>query len=171
MKVIITGCDLTGKTTLIKKLKQYYNSDKLSIMHFSNKDRRDFEFYNTMLDKENFISDRHFLDELIYSEIFKRTPGLSNEEFLKLINKCKIENIKILILTCETDILKKRLLIRGEEEKEVCENLIKINNYFKNLAKTFNFPLIDTMKVSINDIINYIEGDNKNEKYKSNMHK
>lgn len=77
MKVIITGCDLTGKTTLINKLKAYYNDQDLSILHFSYRDRKDFDFYNTMLDKTNFIADRHFLDEAIYPGIFNRKPELN----------------------------------------------------------------------------------------------
>ena len=63
-KVIIDGCDLTGKTTLINKLIAYYNDPDLSYLHFSYRDRTDYDFYNTMLDKENFISDRHFIDEI-----------------------------------------------------------------------------------------------------------
>lgn len=171
MKVIIDGCDLTGKTTLIKKLKDYYNNDDLSYLHFSYKDRTDYNFYNIMLDKQNFIADRHFLDEIIYSEIFNRKCGLTSEEYIKLINKCKKENIKIIILTVDNFTLLERLKKRGEEEKEVCNNLFKINNYFNKLAETFNFKLIDTTKDSIDDIIIYIESEKNNEKYKSNMYK
>ena len=170
MKVIIEGCDLTGKTTLINKLKNYYNDDRLSYLHFSYKDRTDYEFYNTILDKENFIADRHFLDEIIYSEIFNRKCGLTAEEYLNLIMKCKKNNIKILILTSDNKTLLNRLLNRGEDEKEVRDNLFKINDYFKKLSKEFYFPLIDTTKVSFEEIINYIEGE-ENEKYKSYMYK
>lgn len=165
MKVIIDGCDLTGKTTLINKLKEYY-SDNISYLHFSYKDRRDYLFYNTLLDKENFISDRHFLDELIYSTIFNRTPELTLIEFEKLITKCKQEDIKIIILTVDDNTLLNRSLERNEEP-EIINNLLFINKQFKELANKYNLALYDTTINSIDEIINYIGGIN-NEKYTSN---
>ena len=160
MKLIIDGCDLTGKTTLIKKIKDYYNDDKLSYLHFSYRDRTDYDFYNTMLDKENFIADRHFLDEIIYSEIFERKCGLTTEEYLNLIRKCKKENIKIIILTTDNNTIQKRLLERGENEEKVKNNLFRINEYFRSLAYEFDFYLIDTTKTNFENIIKYIESEN-----------
>lgn len=157
MKIIIDGCDLTGKTTLIKKIKDYYNDDRLSTLHFSYRDRTDYEFYNTMLCKDNFISDRHFLDEIIYPEIFNRYPNLTINQFNLLIERCKEENIKIIILACSDDELLKRSKTRNEE-KEVAENLLKINRKFIKLAKDYNLYLVDTTKVSFEEIIDYIEG-------------
>ena len=160
MKVIIDGCDLTGKTTLIKKIKDYYNDDKLSYLHFSYRDRTDYDFYNTMLDKENFIADRHFLDERIYARIFERDYNLTIEEYLSLIGKCKENNIKIIILTTDDFTLTDRLNKRGENEEKVRNNLLEINDYFIDLAHAFNFYLVDTTRTSFEDIIKYIESEN-----------
>ena len=97
MKVIITGCDLTGKTTLISKLREHYNDSTLSYLHFSYRDRRDVYFYQTMLDKEHFIADRHFPDEMIYPEIFNRKSQLHRTDFEMLLEYCKVKDIKIII--------------------------------------------------------------------------
>lgn len=160
MKVIIDGCDLTGKTTLIKKIKDYYNDDKLSYLHFSYRDRTDYDFYNIMLDKENFIADRHFLDEVIYAEIFERQCNLTLEDYLSLLYKCNKNKIKIIILTCNNNELLKRLNERGESEEKVKNNLFKINEYFRSLAYEFSLYLVDTTKTSFEEIIKYIESEN-----------
>ena len=156
MKVIIDGCDLTGKTTLINQIKAYYNDPKLSHLHFSYKDRRDYEFYDTMLDKENFIADRHFLDEMIYPEVFNRKNSLNPGEFTELYMKCLNNNIKIIILTCSEEELLRRSKTRNEE-KEVAENLIAINEKFIRLADYYNLQTFDTTKNKLTEIIDFIE--------------
>lgn len=156
MKVIIDGCDLTGKTTLINQIKAYYNEPKLSALHFSYRDRRDFDFYNTMLDKKNFIADRHFLDEAIYPAVFNRECNLNIIEFDTLIKKCKDENIKILILTCGDEELLKRAKTRNEEP-EVINNLLKINKQFMNLADEYDLTVFDMTLHKLTDVINFIE--------------
>ena len=166
-KVIIDGCDLTGKTTLINKLIAYYNDPDLSYLHFSYRDRTDYDFYNAMLDKENFISDRHFIDEIIYPLIFNRKANLNTTEFAKLLDKCNKENIKIIILITDPSELLKRM--RDEEEPEIKNNLLKINESFIDLAKHYNLQVFDTSKDSFENIVAYIGG--KNERNKSNMSK
>lgn len=156
MKVIVDGCDLTGKTTLINQLKAYYNDPKLSTLHFSYRDRRDFDFYNTMLDKENFIADRHFLDEAIYPAVFNREPKLNRFEYEDLLMKCLNNNVKILILTCSDEELLKRAKTRNEEP-EVLKNLININKAFINLAYEYDLMVFDMTLHRLGDVINFIE--------------
>ena len=160
MKVIIDGCDLVGKSTLIKKLKAYYNNDRMSYLHFSYRDRTDYEFYNMMLDKKDFIADRHFIDEMIYPAVFNREGQLSDMDFLALLDKCKKENIKIIILTISQDELLNRSRER-EEEKEVQENLLKINRKFVELAIAHDLQIFNTTINSFDEIVNYIEGKEK----------
>ena len=160
MKVIIDGCDLVGKSTLIKKLKAYYNNDRISYLHFSYRDRTDYDFYNMMLDKKDFISDRHFIDEMIYPDVFNRDGQLSDMDFLALLDKCKKEDIKIIILTISQDELLRRSKER-EEEKEVQENLLKINRKFVELAIEHDLQIFNTTINSFEEIVNYIEGKEK----------
>lgn len=160
MKLIVDGCDLVGKSTLIKKLREKYNNDRISYLHFSYRDRTDYDFYNTMLDKENFIADRHFIDEMIYPEIFNREGQLSELDFLKLLDKCNKEDIKIIILTISQDELLRRSRER-EEEKEIQENLLKINRKFVELAIEHELPIFNTTINSFEEIVDYIERENK----------
>ena len=168
MKVIITGCDLTGKTTLISKLREHYNDSTLSYLHFSYRDRRDVYFYQTMLDKEHFIADRHFLDEMIYPEIFNRKSQLKSEDFEMLLKYCKLNDIKIIILTLSQDELLQRSRLRNEEP-EIQANLLKINRAYVDMAIEYNIPIFNTTINSFEEIIEYIDRkENNNEKYKSN---
>lgn len=160
MKLIVDGCDLVGKSTLIKKLKEHYNDDRMSYLHFSYRDRTDFDFYNTMLDKKDFIADRHFIDEMIYPEVFNREGQLTDIEFLELLDKCKKDDVKIIILTISQDELLKRSKER-EEEKEVQENLLKINRKFVELAIQHDLQIFNTTINSFDEIVNYIEGKEK----------
>ncbi|MDD3267653.1 MAG: hypothetical protein PHC75_10810 [Burkholderiales bacterium] len=156
MKIIIDGCDLTGKTTLINQILAYYNDPSLSYLHFSYRDRRDYDFYNTILDKENFIADRHFLDEMIYPKVFNREPGLTRFKYEDLLMKCLNNDIKIIILTCSDEELLKRSKTRTEEP-EVIDNLLAINKQFKDLAYIYNLQIFDTTKNKLTDVIEYIE--------------
>lgn len=156
MKLIVTGCDLTGKTTLINKIIEYKKDHRLSYLHFSYRDRRDYLFYNTMLDKDNFIADRHFIDEKIYYKVFNRECQLNDYEFYELINRCRDNDIKVIILTVSEEELLKRSRQR-QEEKEVVDNLLKINKSYINIANRYGLKLFDTSKNSFEEIINYIE--------------
>lgn len=156
MKLIITGCDLTGKTTLISKLREYYNDATLSYLHFSYRDRRDIYFYQTMLDKEHFIADRHFLDEMIYPEIFNRKQQLKRIDFEMLLEYCKRNNIKIIILTLSQDELLERSRLRNEEP-EIQANLLKINRAYVDMATTYNIPIFNTTINSFEEIVEYID--------------
>ena len=168
MKVIITGCDLTGKTTLISKLREHYNDPTLSYLHFSYRDRRDICFYQTMLDKEHFIADRHFLDEMIYPKIFNRKPQLNRANFEMLLDYCKVKDIKIIILTLSQDELLQRSKLRNEEP-EIQANLLKINAAYVDMGIKYNIPIFNTTINSVEEIIEYIDRkENTNEKYKSN---
>lgn len=156
MKLIITGCDLTGKTTLISKLREYYNDSTLSYLHFSYRDRRDVYFYQVMLDKEHFIADRHFPDEMIYPEIFKRKSQLKSEDFEMLLEYCKLKDIKIIILTLSQDELLQRSRLRNEEP-EIQANLLKINRAYVDMALKYDIPIFNTTINSLEEIVEYID--------------
>lgn len=157
MKIIIDGCDLVGKSSLIEKLKKHFSYKKnISYLHFSYRDRTDYGFYNTFLDKEDFISDRHFIDEMVYPKFFNRRQGITEEEFVSLLKKCKNKDIKIIILTVDDETLLERSKER-QEEKAVADNLLEINREFKKLSKKYNLPLFDTTKNSLEEIIDFLE--------------
>ena len=168
LKVIIEGGDGTGKSTLIRNL--LGKLENMNTLHLSYRDGTSYEFYNNLLDINRIIFDRHFLSEIVYAAVFGRKCNLSQEEIDALFDKCKKQNIKILILDTSFETIKKRLAIRGEDEEAVLRNTAYIKTEFLKLAAKYDILVIDTQNVDLDSIVEYIEGE-QNEKYKSYMFK
>lgn len=131
MRVIIEGVDRIGKTTIAKKIAKKH---KLDYIHCIKEDPTDFDFYFQTLRKNNFIFDRHFIGEMIYPMIFDREKKLSADEFTKIMEYCKEENIVVIILyTDDHELLNKRM--KKEKYKEVKFNYQIINNAFYTIGK------------------------------------
>lgn len=166
MNIIIEGCDGVGKTTLVTKLKEYYNVDSIRLSY---KDPKDYNFYSRILEKTDCIFDRHFLSEIVYSIIFERECELNNEELNKLYKQTIFSNIPILILDTDTSEILRRLDERGNEHQTIVDNIDRIRKYFKKLSEACNIEIIDTSKISFEDIIRKVE--NYNEKHRNSEFK
>lgn len=154
MKIIIEGCDGVGKTTLAKILADKYG---LNICHCTQYDAADYNFYRQTLRKENVIWDRHTLGELIYPKIFNRPPQIGQEDARLVMHYAKQEGVRVFVLTCDDDVIRKRLLKRGNEHQSIWENVEYINAQFVFYANQFHVPIIDTSKMTLDDIFNLIE--------------
>jgi thymidylate kinase len=152
MRIIVEGADGTGKTTLVKELAKKYNLDSLNINRY---DPNNFNFYLETLKKTNVIFDRHFIGEMIYPSIFNRKGNLKRKDFEWLLDYCKENDIKIIILYKEKNVLKKRQKLN--EYPEVLNNILKINEKFIEIAHNYEIPLIDTEYEKIEDICEFIE--------------
>lgn len=157
MKIILEGCDGTGKTTLAKILADKYGLD---ICHCTQHDAKDYDFYRQTLRKENVVWDRHTLGELIYPKIFERKQYIGTEDARLVMHYAKEEGVKVFVLTCEPDLLKKRLLSRGTEDYRIIKNCENIDHLFRFFARQYNLPVIDTTKMTLQEIFNLIEGEN-----------
>lgn len=160
MNIIIEGPDGVGKTTLVRKLKEHYNIDSIRLSY---KDPKDYNFYSTILEKTDCIFDRQFLSELVYPDIFNRECQLSFIDVCRLLTLCEDKKIKIFILDVETDIINERLLTRGNEHQNILDNITLLRNKFNELSKIHDIEIIDTTKISFEDIIKKV--DEYNEKY------
>ena len=161
MRVIIEGCDGTGKTTLVKLLAERY---RLDICHCTAKDPKDFEFYKQTARKENVIWDRHTIGELIYPDVFGRKPEISPEDARIALSYCRENGGKVFVLTADDEIIKKRLSLRDiSEDIRILEKISEINHKFMFYANYLNVPVIDTSKMTINEIFELVE---KEENYK-----
>ena len=128
MRIIIEGCDGTGKTTLAKLLANEYNLD---ICHCGREDPCDYDFYKQSVRKDNVVWDRHTIGELIYPKVFDRAQQIGTEDARIVISYAKSMDTKIFILTADLDEIKKRLLIRGGEDMRIYDKLQWINDQFK----------------------------------------
>lgn len=149
MKIIVDGNDGVGKSTTAKILQDEFGIN--SYIHFSYKDPSDFDFYNRILEKDNVIFDRSFLDDIIYAEVLGREPRLTQEEVDRLIEKAK--ELGFIFIICHTTKNK----YNKDEHKEIKNQKEKLDNYFEDLAKKHNFKYYDPMNESIIDLLKYLE--------------
>lgn len=157
MRIIITGVDGSGKSTLVGKLRQKY---KLDSLHLTDKDPTTFEFYKSLLLKKDLVTDRDFIDEMIWPEIFNRKGKLNLRKFEKLVSLANETDTKIIILTAPIDVLKSRLAERStEERKETLDNLERIDNMFRYYAGLCKAPVVDISDMAFDQFCKlYIEG-------------
>ena len=109
--IILEGPDATGKTTLAEKLKKYTGAD---IVHFPS---ATYEEHIDALYRGNTIFDRFHIGELVYPEIYGREPKLDFDEANKIMRSIVDNNdILVVFITSDINILKDRLIERGEYE-------------------------------------------------------
>lgn len=154
MKIILEGADGTGKTTLAKILADRYGLD---ICHCTQDDPGDYDFYRQTLRKENTVWDRHTLGELIYPSVFDRKQKIGPEDARLLMHYAKEEGVKIFVLTADSHTMLKRITTRGNEDPRVIVNLNSIDRLFKRYADEFRVPIIDTSKMTLQEIFNLVE--------------
>lgn len=145
MKIIIEGNDGVGKTTLAKRLQGDLNIK--SYIHLSGKDPRDFRFYSTLLEKEDVIFDRSFIDEPIYSFVLGRECKLNTIQLDTLHKQVKANNI-IVIICNRSD----KLYDTDEENRIIAASKI-IDDYFLSTAKNHDYIYYDTENDSYDELL------------------
>lgn len=154
MKIILEGADGTGKTTLAKILADKYGLD---ICHCTQHDPSDFNFYKETMRKENTVWDRHTIGELIYPIVFERKANVTPYEAKAIINVAKSAGVKVFILTCDKDVLHQRLIERKTEHPKIFNRIDWVDNAFRECAEWMDVPLIDTSKMTLDEIFNLVE--------------
>lgn len=152
MRIIVDGNDGVGKTTVAKTLKEVFNIT--SYIHLSYKDPSDFNFYNRILEKDNVIFDRSFLDELIYADVLGRKSNITPKQTQELAVKAK--ELGFLFIICHTS----NKNYSNDEHEEIIKNEDKIDSYFKNVVNNFNLKYFDPFNDSIIDLVKWVETQN-----------
>lgn len=159
MRIILEGCDGTGKSTLARLLADKY---KLDLCHCTQSDPGDFEFYKQTARKDNVVWDRHTIGELIYPDVFGRKQKLSPEDARIVIYRARQAGAKIFVLTADMKDIKRRLVDRGTEDWAILSKLEWIDERFRYFADMFGVPVIDTTKMTLQEIFTLVEQpDNK----------
>lgn len=154
MKIILEGVDGAGKTTLAKILAERYGLD---VVHCTQHDAADYNFYRQTLRKENVVWDRHTLGELIYPTVFDRRQQISTEDARLIMHHAEVEGVKVFVLTADKNVLYDRLNARGDEHPLIYANLEWIDKQFKFYAEQYHIPIIDTSKMTLQQIFNLVE--------------
>jgi broad-specificity NMP kinase len=154
MKIILEGCDGTGKTTLAKILAEKYGLD---IAHCTQSDASDYDFYRQTLRKENIVWDRHTIGELIYPFVFDRKANIGPEDARLIMHYAKEEGVKVIVLTADIMTIYERLNARGNEDSRIYENVDYIDAQFRFFAEQYHVPVIDTSKMTLQQIFDLVE--------------
>lgn len=159
MKIILEGCEGTGKTTLANKFIEKYNLD---YVHITNKDPNDYIFYKQTMRKEDVIFDRHLLGEMIYPKVYNRKGNLNFKKLDKLMKFANENDVFIFVLTTDINEIQRRVKERNKYKPDFIVNKLPIiNKQFCDLAiryvKYKNVILVDTTKIQFEALCNYME--------------
>lgn len=112
INVYIEGPDSTGKTTLAKWICQEYG---LEYEHLTSQSPNTLEYHQQLMIRDGYVYDRFCMGEIIYSKIYGRTPKLTIEDCVRLLEKADEQgDLFIVLLSSDMEILKNRLRERGE---------------------------------------------------------
>jgi thymidylate kinase len=159
MKIILEGADGAGKTTLAHILAEKYGLD---VCHCTQHDAADYDFYKQTLRKDNVVWDRHTIGELIYPFVFNRAPQITPEDARLVMIYASKEHVKTFVLTADIDVLFTRLRAREKpEDDRIVNSLNFIDEKFRFYAEMFDIPVIDTSKMTLSEIFELVEKEEK----------
>ena len=106
---------------------------------------------------ENVIHDRTFMSEIIYPKYFNRESRLNTCCIPALFESINLYNIKVFILTASDETIIERIGKRGDEFIDSNDDFIKINQDYLDIAKQFNYTVINTSNKTIDEVVEEIE--------------
>ena len=158
MNIIIEGPEASGKTTLAQTILDKYPYFEYN--HATSKTPNDYKYHKDLLDKGFSLCDSFYIGELIYSKIYNKESKLSIVEVHELFNQCKENNdIFIILYTSDINILKNRLIERGE------------NNYLNEIEAQNRWFLSIAWNLSTNDYDRYFVVDISKSNELDNLYK
>ena len=155
MRILIDGCDGTGKTSVCEKLANKFGCNIVRLTHDGD---RNFKAYSEAMIPDNMVHDRTFLSEIIYPKYFNRDSRLDSNIIPDLFELIKLFDVKLFILTAKSETILERIGKRGDEFIDDSNKFIQINSDYVTTAMENNFVIIDTTNKTIDEIVEEIGG-------------
>lgn len=154
MRILIDGCDGTGKTSVAEKLANRLNCDIIRLTHNGN---GSFRKYMEVMIPENMVHDRTFISELIYPKYFGRKSKLDSGSEMTLFNLLDQYDCKVFIFTAEKSELEKRLRARGDDFLKNYGQIDGIRFDYLRYAYMYGFEIIDTTNKTVDEVVDEVE--------------
>ena len=161
MRIIVEGPDGAGKSTLVRKLADHFKCDILAMTEKGSKEKRDYLDKATL---DNIVSDRSFLSEMVYTQVFERENPISVQEYEALIKHYLSHGWIFLILDASAKALTERLNLRGDEDEYKIKQISDIRVFYRAIAYFYDLPVINTEELDVDQLIKDLEEG----KYESN---
>lgn len=155
MRILIDGCDGTGKTTIAEKLANEYGCNIIRLTYGGD---RSLKAYFQMMAVDNVVHDRTFISEIIYPKYFARASKLEFNSEKYLWNMIENLSMRPFILTASSLTIKERILQRGDEYIKDVDKFGRINRDYITYAHEYDIPLINTTDKTVDEIIKEIGG-------------
>lgn len=155
MRILIDGCDGTGKTSVCEKLANKFGCNIVRLTHDGD---RNFKAYSEAMIPDNMVHDRTFLSEIIYPKNFGRASQLMDSSIPALYQLIEQYDAKVFILTADNDEIVRRLNLRGDEFLDNFEKIKGINYDYIQIALIQEYILIDTTNKTIDEVVEEIGG-------------
>lgn len=153
MRILIDGCDGTGKTSVCEKLA---NSLGYNITRLTHDGDRSFRTYMEIMIPDKMVHDRTFISEIIYPKYFNRNSRLNLKNICSLHDLIELYDTKVFILTASHKVICERIGVRGDEFITDYSIFEQINEEYRRYAMNNSFDIIDTSYKTIDAIVNDI---------------
>lgn len=155
MRVIIDGCDGTGKSSVCEKLSNKFGCNIIRLTYSGD---RSVKAYYQMMSIDNIVHDRSFISEIIYPKYFRRKSRLEPRCEEYLLNLIKYFSIRPFILTASNETIHNRIIKRGDEYIKDIDKFIDINQDYLKYAREHNICVINTTDKTIDEVVEEIGG-------------
>lgn len=157
MKLIVEGPDGAGKTTLVRKLADHFCCDILCMTEKGSKRTGD---YLAKASLDNIVSDRSFLSEMVYTQVFERENPITIHGYEDLIKHYRSQGWIFLILDAPTRCLSERLNLRGDEDEYKVKQISDIRMFYRAIAYFYHLPVVNTETLDVEKLICDLEEGN-----------